>query len=252
MLLRNRKADPQGLNPVDHGQQGVVGLDRRAGENQPGANHTRNRSANLGVGALQSCDIDRRLACTQISLCRGFIGPDIIDLLIGNETPVLEREVARRIGSRLGEQRFVAPGSRLRLRQSCGEVGRVHPDEQVALIHVLPLGEEHGRDLTINPRLQRHALISLGPPNHLQAHRNILRDGLSRRHWNRRRLGLFLRTSLAACANCEKTSEQEAGANSIQGNKLSSAYSSSIVSRRRIRCTSAPSTITSAARARVL
>jgi hypothetical protein len=223
MLFRNRKADEQRLDPVDDGQRRIVGLDGRAGENQPGADDAGDRRANLGVVELQACDLDGRLARAQVGLRGGFVGARVVHLFFGNEIAVLECHVARRIGAHLGEQRFVARSAGLCLCQPRGEVRGIEADQQIALLDVLPLGKQQRGNLAIDARLERDAFIGFGPSDDLQADGNVPRHGLGCRYGNRRRFGFSLRTSLAACAKREKACEQEGCANGVQGNTLSSA-----------------------------
>ena len=166
---------------------------------------------------------DGRLARAPVGQRSGFVGARVVHLLFGNEVSVLERQIARRIGAHLGEQRFVACSTGLRLRQPRSEVGGIEADQQIALFDVLPLGKQQRGDLTIDARFEFDALEGFCPPDDLQADGNVPRHGLGCSYGNRRWFGSSLRTSLAARAKRDATREQEGGASRVQGKTLSSA-----------------------------
>ena len=115
MSFGHGEADEQRLHAVDDRQRRIVVLDRRARKNQAGADNAVDRRANGCIGELQAGEIGRRLAGALVGDGRAFAGPHVIDFLVGNELPFLELGVARRVRTRLGDQRRVAGDGGVRL-----------------------------------------------------------------------------------------------------------------------------------------
>jgi len=172
VLFRNREGDVERLDAIDHSQRRIVGLDCRAGENQAGPDDAGERRFQRGVGQLQAGQFGRRLVGLQRCRCGSGIGPNFIDLFVGDEALCLEGDIAFDVGLGLGEQRLVLGDIGLGLQQAGLVVARVELDQDVALLDVLPLGVIDRGDLAVEARFDGDALVGFGPPDNAEQDRH--------------------------------------------------------------------------------
>ena len=178
MAFGNGKGDIDRLDLVQNRQRGIVGLDRRARRYLLGANDAGEGRLDRGVIPLQARGFDGRSVGTRRGRQRVNGDPSIRQLLVGYKATPFQGQEAIHIALRLGELGLVAGQIRLSLLQAGVEIRRIKSHQHVARCDRLPFEERQGCDLAIHPCLERHALISLRPPDQLQYPRHVLNLGL--------------------------------------------------------------------------
>ena len=152
----------------------VRGTDDVAGIDQPHADAPVARRRDGGVVELGLRRLDRRV----IGIERGGQLIDLallqIDVLLGLEALERQRLEAREILLRRTEQRLVLGLFRLGLIERSLEQARVDPGEHVALLDVLPLGERHLLQFSVDLGVDAHARYRLHRAETGEVDRHVL------------------------------------------------------------------------------